>query len=169
MTTFTTDEELRFWSRVDAASPDACWNWRGKTDKAGYGRFYFRGRSSFPAHRISWAVANGRMPLPGAYVCHRCDNPSCVNPTHLFEGSPKDNHVDMVRKGRASFEEDHCRNGHALTDGNVTVRPNGDRRCWTCMRAREREWRAENRDRLNAKQRERYAEKKRRELAGGAR
>lgn len=98
-------DRLRAMSRVD---PDTgCWNWIGmrKNGKRPYGRTYVGSRTDgtrkvVSAHRHSYEVFNG--PIGDLHVCHRCDNPPCVNPDHLFLGTAKDNADDRDRKGRNS-------------------------------------------------------------------
>lgn len=80
--------------------PKECWNWQAGKSKLGYGRIGVRGRVAF-AHRAAYEVLVGPIPN-GMLCCHKCDNPSCCNPNHLFIGTHKDNSQDMVRKGRAS-------------------------------------------------------------------
>lgn len=91
--------EGRFWSKVKKS--DGCWMWLGSKDSTGYGRIGAGGRqrSSLLAHRVSWQVNLGEIP-EGKCVLHRCDNPSCVNPAHLFLGSNRDNSQDALAKGR---------------------------------------------------------------------
>lgn len=91
--------ESRLTPRLDmTGGPDSCWEWQGNRLGDGYGTFSFQ-HQMWRAHRASYVVNVGPIP-DGMFVCHRCDNPPCCNPTHLFLGSPKDNHSDMFRKKR---------------------------------------------------------------------
>ncbi len=91
---------LRFWPKVAMTTPedDYCWTWMGGRSARGYGCFYWDGQQS-SAHRAAWVLTYGPIPK-GMVVAHRCDNPSCVRPTHLFAGSQLENVQDMDRKGR---------------------------------------------------------------------
>lgn len=96
----------RFARKCGAPNDSGCIPWLGTKTAKGYGLLQVCGARSRKtcAHRIAWVLARGDLP-PGACVLHRCDNPSCVNPDHLFLGSPKDNTEDMVRKERHPWRE----------------------------------------------------------------
>ena len=90
----------RFWSHVNQGAESDCWLWTGRTDEKGYGRISVGKRKNVGAHRIAWELAVGAIP-DRFCVLHRCDNPPCVNPRHLFLGTNTDNVHDRHAKGRS--------------------------------------------------------------------
>lgn len=88
------------FSKQFVVSGSGCWEWSGSTHDFGYGLLRVAGLPGFRAHRLSWLLHKGELG-PDEYVLHRCDNPPCVNPDHLFKGSRADNASDKTRKGRA--------------------------------------------------------------------
>lgn len=97
-----TDKQIaRFWAKVDTTGgPDACWPWKASHKAAGYGQVVINYKIH-GAHRVAYAIATGYTPTSDEYVCHRCDNPPCCNPKHLWLGSAKENTQDASIKGRA--------------------------------------------------------------------
>lgn len=80
-----------------------CWIWMGKRHRSGYGEVFINGKGIL-CHRYAWKQTYGHIPH-GLFVCHHCDTPSCVNPTHLFLGTARDNTQDRDRKERTAKGE----------------------------------------------------------------
>lgn len=127
--TLTPQRIKRFWQCIDSTPGQGpqgeCWQWKLQTNNKGYGMFY----SSSPvrnvsAHRLAYFLSNQDWPLLN--VLHRCDNPPCCNPAHLFLGTNQDNSTDMKDKGRHGaklhidrWERGAARHNAKLTEGDV--------------------------------------------------
>lgn len=135
----------RFWDKVSPEPNSGCWLWTGGADSNGYGRFGIpKAYKTTLTHRYSYSALV--KPADGQFVLHRCDNPACCNPNHLFLGDQTDNMRDMARKGRNALnnqplrnsQKTHCLNGHPLTGPHVRIW-RGHRICNTCHAERVRQ------------------------------
>jgi hypothetical protein len=123
----------RFWSKVDTGQDGGCWLWTGAADSKGYGVFTIRDANStsgwrnVKSNRAAWVAYNTEIP-EGLSVLHHCDNPSCVNPAHLFLGTEKDNRQDQIGKGRFTlrkFDEQQIQRMHEMRALGMTFKEIG--------------------------------------------
>lgn len=115
--------KCRFLSYVKKT--DSCWLWIGAKNRRGYGKMCFEGNLHATTHRVSYQIFKGPI-TEDMFVCHSCDNPSCVNPDHLWLGTPQDNKTDQLEKGRGGFKlksKDvlEIRRLHATSIRSVTI------------------------------------------------
>jgi hypothetical protein len=119
---------------------DGCWIYTGPKNLKGYGQASFRGKRH-TLHRLIYELHHGAIPK-GHLICHKCDRPACWNPDHLWAGTPKQNSLDMPRKGRQRYQDaTHCTSGHEFTPENIAwLHREGRpiRTCRMCQRVRQR-------------------------------
>ena len=101
----------RFWAKVDICNEDECWNWKAYKDKGGYGTYRMNDKM-FLSHRVTWTLFNNNDIRDNLHVLHKCDNPACCNPKHLFVGTHADNMRDCEEKGR-NYIPKGVKNGNA--------------------------------------------------------
>lgn len=130
--------EVRFWAKVDKTGD--CWEWTASKNEDGYGRIMVDVKAT-TAHRLSFILSSGEIPN-NLCVCHECDNPACVRPSHLFLGTHADNMKDRSLKGRwvkpTKIPKTHCPKGHAYTPENTYLLKSGARYCRECQLIRTR-------------------------------
>ncbi len=122
-----------FWSRIRQRGE--CWEWMGARGAGGYGTigFKFHRMRIMATHRLAYALVHGGIPV-GMFVCHHCDNPPCVRPSHLFLGTKADNTRDMWQKNRRQSD------GHFLTEwalGHPELILRGERCPWSKLTRRQ--------------------------------
>ena len=106
---------IKFWEKINVKNE--CWIWAGNQDKYGYGRIGINYKRYY-AHRLAYELIYGLIP-EGMLVCHKCDNPLCINPEHLFLGTNGDNSKDMVNKNRSYHPIGELHPLHKLTNEQV--------------------------------------------------
>ena len=145
----------RFWSKVNKNGPfvdsklGRCWLWTAGPKEGRYGVILMNGKGE-GAHRVAFFLEHGRWPSPCGL--HRCDVTRCVRPTHIFEGTQRDNMLDCHAKGRSNLAsrvaraaalrraKHFCVHGHEYTVANTYRRASGERGCKECRREAVRRW-----------------------------
>ena len=141
----------KFWARANKKGllilDDNCWEWTGSTTR-GYGNLTWK-QKNFYAHRFSYGIANGYGPFH--LILHRCDNPLCINPSHLYEGTHGDNIKDTILRGKNFYtSKTHCLRGHAFDEKNTYVYKRGHRTARVCRKCIS--FRAQNKRKTNNEQ-----------------
>lgn len=140
MIPFAKRAEERFKAKIIfPINPDDCWEWFGGRGESGHGRVYYQGKI-IQAHHLSWILYKGPIPI-GLWVLHKCDNPPCVNPDHLWLGTHRDNMDDAKAKKRmhnpGRSHRTVCSRGHTYTS-ETTKWYRGWRYCIPCTKINRR-------------------------------
>jgi hypothetical protein len=127
--------EERFSEKVDQRGDNDCWLWLGSRNGKGYG-YFFRTSGQCKATWFALELSGRPRPSDQHEACHTCDNPSCVNPRHLWWGTRSENMADSVAKRRhVSSRKTHCPAGHSLAGDNLLITSAGRRECRVCRQA----------------------------------
>ncbi len=124
MRAFSPIETAQFWSKVRCLGPDECWEWTGGFHSNGYGAVTFDYRQ-YLTHRVAYRLVHGDI-AEGLYVCHRCNNPRCCNPHHLYAGTAAENSRQMVEDGRA-YRGEHQWAAKLTADDVRAIRASSER------------------------------------------
>lgn len=116
-----------FWEKVKRGEAGECWLWQGNTTTGGYGQIYYDGRT-WRVHRLAWIFTHSAEIPNGYVICHKCDNPPCCNPNHLFLGTQEENMKDAARKGRCSTRRIRISKPHP----NMVTIPDAAQRLGVC-------------------------------------
>lgn len=131
----------RFWSRVDKSpgfGPNGdCWPWTGYLHKGGYGILGVSKKGKRRATHLSWELEHGQPFPEGLCARHACDNPPCVNPSHIIPGTRAQNVADMIERGRRFRRVGQCKHGHPLEGDNLAFEKSGSARCRICRRTQQ--------------------------------
>lgn len=122
-----------------------CFNWTKGKDKDGYGKIRYNNQH-MRTHRVMYLLHYGVNP-DKLLVCHKCDNPSCINPEHLFLGTPKTNMEDKVSKGRLKNQhmfKTHCKNGHEFNGENTEIQTYSGKKRRVCKICYVKAWKERN-------------------------
>lgn len=149
--TLTGKDILRFFTKFPLGG-NGCWEWQaGKIKDRGYGQFWLNGLN-YRAPRVMWTILHGPIP-DSILIYHSCDNPPCVNPTHLFLGTNSDNVLDRNRKGKFthwSSAKSYCKHGHEFVEENIYWENGIHRKCRECRRIKNLAWYHRQRENRNA-------------------
>jgi hypothetical protein len=152
--------EADFWAKVGGPDENGCRIWQGAPMAGGYGQFV-SGRKVKRAHQWSFYFAHGHW--AEGWVLHRCGVKLCVNPDHLYDGTPQDNALDRARLGEDfNARKTHCVNGHPFDEENTGRSTSGQRVCRACARERASRYsqRPEVKERNRRKAKARWAKTK---------
>ncbi|AHF77921.1 Gp47 phage protein [Sodalis praecaptivus] len=119
--------KLKFEKLLSKPNADGCMEWKGALNYCGYGQFSFEGRT-WASHRLAYEIANGFIPqyAPKWWVLHKCDNPACCNPMHLYLGNAKDNANDMIDRKRQRMGFKRYGGGESVRFGRVFYEIGGE-------------------------------------------
>jgi hypothetical protein len=139
------EAKKRLLERIRVNLVTQCWEWQKARQRQGYGVARWLEKKVL-SHRLSYELYKGKIPA-GLFVLHKCDNPPCCNPEHLFVGTKKDNRHDQIAKGRDPAKNaTHCKRGHEFSESNTLIQSSGRRQCKKCKSYTQNKWKESFRD-----------------------